>query len=140
LQWPNHVQAMFGKGPRPLPDGQSQATPRATALDFAHFRPNIRRSHLALEARLARVTVEDCLEKVTNRFALVILGAERARQLAGRATPLVVCDNKPGVTALREIAQGSVRFNESVEGTIRTYIAEVRARGGRPQRTVAKSQ
>jgi DNA-directed RNA polymerase subunit omega len=83
---------------------------------------------------LARVTVEDCLEKVPNRFALVILGAERARQLAGRAAPLVKCDNKPGVTALREIAQGSVYFNESVEGTIRQYIAEVRARGARPDR------
>jgi DNA-directed RNA polymerase subunit omega len=83
---------------------------------------------------LARVTVEDCLEKVQNRFALVILGAERARQLAGRAVPLVKCDNKPGVTALREIAQGYVRFNESVEGTIRAYIAEMRARGARPER------
>jgi DNA-directed RNA polymerase subunit omega len=62
---------------------------------------------------LARVTVEDCLEKVPNRFALVILAAERARHLAGRAVPLVKCDNKPGVTALREIAQGSVRFNET---------------------------
>jgi DNA-directed RNA polymerase subunit omega len=83
---------------------------------------------------LARVTVEDCLEKVPNRFALVILGAERARQLAGRAIPLVKCDNKPGVTALREIAQGSVCFNESVEATVRQYIAEMRARGARPDR------
>ena len=92
---------------------------------------------------MARVTVEDCLEKVHNRFALVILGAERARQLAGRAIPLVKCDNKPGVewendkptvVALREIAAGSVRFNESVEGTIRQYIAEMRARGARPER------
>jgi DNA-directed RNA polymerase subunit omega len=74
------------------------------------------------------------LEKVQNRFALVILGAERARQLAGRAMPLVKCDNKPGVTALREIAQGSVKFNESVEGVVRQYIAEVRARGARPDR------
>jgi DNA-directed RNA polymerase subunit omega len=78
------------------------------------------------------------LEKVTNRFALVILGAERARQLAGRAVPLVKCDNKPGVTALREIANGVVRFNEPVEATIRQYIAEVRSRGGRPERQSAK--
>jgi DNA-directed RNA polymerase subunit omega len=83
---------------------------------------------------LARVTVEDCLEKVPNRFALVLLAAERARQLAGRATPLVECDNKPGVTALREIAQGSVHFNESVEATVRQYISEMRARGARPDR------
>ena len=84
---------------------------------------------------MARVTVEDCLEKVPNRFALVILGAERARHLAGRATPLVKCDNKPGVTALREIAEGKVYFNESVEGTIRQYLAEMRARGARPDRS-----
>jgi DNA-directed RNA polymerase subunit omega len=103
-------------------------------LDFSGFSLNIRSSHLAPEAPLARVTVEDCLEKVQNRFALVILGADRARQLAGRAVPLVKCDNKPGVTALREIAQGSVRFNESVEGTIRSYISEMRARGARPER------
>lgn len=83
---------------------------------------------------MARVTVEDCLEKVPNRFALVILAAERARMLAGRAAPLVKCDNKPGVTALREIAQGSVKFNESVEGTIRQYLADMRARGARPER------
>jgi len=83
---------------------------------------------------LARVTVEDCLEKVPNRFALVILAAERARQLAGRVNPLVKCDNKPGVTALREVAQGSVRFNESVEATVRQYISEMRARGARPER------
>jgi DNA-directed RNA polymerase subunit omega len=104
------------------------------ALDFSGSSLNIRSSHLAPEAPLARVTVEDCLEKVHNRFALVILGADRARQLAGRAVPLVKCDNKPGVTALREIAQGSVRFNESVEGTIRAYISEMRARGARPER------
>jgi DNA-directed RNA polymerase subunit omega len=78
---------------------------------------------------LARVTVEDCLEKVPNRFALVILGAERARQLAAGARALVKCENKPAVTSLREIARGHVRFNEQVEPTIRQYIAEVRNRG-----------
>lgn len=76
---------------------------------------------------MARVTVEDCLEKV-NRFALVILGAERARQIANGVTPLVRCDNKPAVTALREVANGSVRFNEHVEGTIRQYLAEIKSR------------
>jgi DNA-directed RNA polymerase subunit omega len=68
---------------------------------------------------LARVTVEDCLEKVTNRFALVILGAERARQLANGGRALVRCDNKAAVTALREIAKGQVRYNESVENTVK---------------------
>ena len=89
---------------------------------------------------MARVTVEDCLEKVQNRFALVILGADRARQLAGRAMPLVKCDNKPGVAALREIAEGQVRFNESVEATIRQYISEARQRGDRLERAVARQQ
>ncbi|HEX4403800.1 MAG TPA: DNA-directed RNA polymerase subunit omega [Polyangia bacterium] len=73
---------------------------------------------------MARVTVEDCLEKVTNRFALVILGAERARQLANGGRPLVRCDNKPTVTALREIAKGQVRYNESVETTVNQFLAE----------------
>lgn len=78
---------------------------------------------------MARVTVEDCLEKVNNRFALVILAAERARQIAGGARPLLRCDNKPAVTSLREIAKGTVRFNESVDATVRQYLAEIKARG-----------
>lgn len=77
---------------------------------------------------MARVTVEDCLEKVGNRFALVILGAERARQLAKGGDPLVECDNKPAVTALREIAEGEVRFTEDVAEVVRKYLIEVRAR------------
>jgi len=76
---------------------------------------------------LARVTVEDCLEKVTNRFALVILGAERARQLANGGHPRVLCENKPAVTALREIAGGRVRYNENVEATVNQFIAEKKA-------------
>ena len=57
---------------------------------------------------MARVTVEDCLEKVENRFALVLLAAERAHQLEmGLSDPAVSEDNdKPTVIALREIAAG----------------------------------
>ena len=88
---------------------------------------------------MARVTVEDCLEKVPNRFALVILGAERARQLATGARPLVRCENKPAVTSLREIARGHVRFNEAVEQTVRQYMAEVRNRGERSRGPSARS-
>jgi DNA-directed RNA polymerase subunit omega len=87
---------------------------------------------------VARVTVEDCLDKVPNRFALVILAAERARQISGGARPLVRCDNKPGVAALREIAEGQVRFNESVDGTIRQYLSETRLRGARLERLAAR--
>jgi DNA-directed RNA polymerase subunit omega len=78
---------------------------------------------------MARVTVEDCLERVNNRFALTILAAERSRQLAKGAQSLVHCDNKPAVTALREIARGRVKFNEDVEGTVKGYLRETRARG-----------
>jgi DNA-directed RNA polymerase subunit omega len=60
---------------------------------------------------MARITVEDCLDNETNRFALVLLAAKRAKQLLGGATPLVdVTKNKSVVTALREIAAGKVRF------------------------------
>jgi DNA-directed RNA polymerase subunit omega len=78
---------------------------------------------------VARVTVEDCLEKVGNRFALVILAAERARQLSKGAKPLVKCSNKPAVTALREIAQGKVHFLEDVQDTVESYLNETRTRG-----------
>jgi len=73
---------------------------------------------------MARVTAEDCLEHINNHFALVVLGAERARQIAAGARPLVVCTNKPAVTALREIGAGRVFFNENVEDTIRAFVVE----------------
>lgn len=78
---------------------------------------------------MARVTVEDCLEKVPNRFALVILASERARQLSRGASPLVECDNKPAVTSLREIAKGYVAFRENVIEVVRAYVEERRAAG-----------
>ena len=57
---------------------------------------------------MARITVEDCLEQVPNRFQLVLLGARRAKQLLKGARPLVDSDNKEVVTALREIAATKV--------------------------------
>ena len=78
---------------------------------------------------MARVTVEDCLELVPNRFALVVLAAERARQISRGATALIDCDNKPAVTALREIAAGSVKFREDVKDTVTEYIEERRKQG-----------
>lgn len=58
---------------------------------------------------MARLTVEDCLKHVNNRFNLVLLASKRARQLAMGATPLVPVENdKPTVVALREIAAGKV--------------------------------
>ena len=56
---------------------------------------------------MARVTVEDCLPSVDNRFDLVLVASRRARQIALGAHPLVDVDNdKPTVVALREIAAG----------------------------------
>jgi len=61
---------------------------------------------------MARVTIEDCLEKVNNRFTLVHLGAKRVIQLRKGATPLVDAPkNKEVVLALREIAAGLVDFD-----------------------------
>lgn len=60
---------------------------------------------------MARITVEDCLEKVDNRFTLVLVTAERTKQLMKGARPLIEDDrsNKEIVLALREIAAGEVR-------------------------------
>ncbi len=58
---------------------------------------------------MARITVEDCLENVSNRFELVLLAARRARQISRGADPLLPEDNdKPTVIALREIADNLI--------------------------------
>jgi len=58
---------------------------------------------------MARITVEDCLDHVDNRFALVLLATKRARQLVNGVEPLVPWENdKPTVVALREIAEGLI--------------------------------
>jgi DNA-directed RNA polymerase subunit omega len=77
---------------------------------------------------VARITVEDCLDTESNRFALVVLAAGRARQLAHGALPRVVSTNRVAVVALREIAAGHVRFRENVKETIVAFIAEKKLR------------
>jgi DNA-directed RNA polymerase subunit omega len=58
---------------------------------------------------MARITVEDCLDKIPNRFQLVLAATYRARMLSqGHAPKVESRGNKPGVTALREIAAGQV--------------------------------
>ena len=57
---------------------------------------------------MARISVEDCLQKVPNRFGLVLLAATRAKQLLKGSKPRVQADNKEIVLALREIAAGKV--------------------------------
>lgn len=61
---------------------------------------------------MARVTVEDCLERVENRFALVLLVAKRAKQLIkGSQLTISKANNKQVVSALREVASGTVSFD-----------------------------
>ncbi len=57
---------------------------------------------------MARITVEDCLDKIPNRFELVLVAARRAKMLLEGARPLTESDNKEVVTSLREIAAGKV--------------------------------
>lgn len=76
---------------------------------------------------MARVTVEDCLARVPNRFALTILASRRARSLSeGRGRAMVDCENKEGVTALREISADRVRYKEDVADTMVDFIEEQR--------------
>ncbi|NIM69314.1 MAG: DNA-directed RNA polymerase subunit omega [Xanthomonadales bacterium] len=58
---------------------------------------------------MARITVEDCLENIENRFELVLTATKRARQIGHGADPLVPEENdKPTVIALREVAEGLI--------------------------------
>ncbi|MFP6626522.1 MAG: DNA-directed RNA polymerase subunit omega [Deltaproteobacteria bacterium] len=59
---------------------------------------------------MARITVEDCLEKIPNRFQLVMVAVKRAKMLIKGARPLVSATNKDVVTSLREIAAGDVKL------------------------------
>ena len=64
---------------------------------------------------MARITVEDCVEKIPNIVELVLVASKRARQLANGAEPMVEWENdKPTVVALREIAEGHI--NQSILG------------------------
>ena len=78
---------------------------------------------------MARVTVEDCLGKVDNRFQLVLVATKRARQLAKGAQPFVDWENdKPTVVALREIAEDFVTpkiLDERPEETESEAMAEL---------------
>jgi DNA-directed RNA polymerase subunit omega len=65
---------------------------------------------------MARVTVEDCLEKVPNRFALVLMVSKRAKQLLkGAEATVSTRTNKYIVSALREVAMGNVGYQEVLE-------------------------
>jgi DNA-directed RNA polymerase subunit omega len=74
-----------------------------------------------LGACMARVTVEDCVDKITNRFDLVLLAAERAREISGGAELTIDRDrDKNPVVALREIAEETVQPAYLQEGLIQS--------------------
>lgn len=77
---------------------------------------------------MARVTVEDCLEKVPNRFSMALLASQRARQLLQGSKPLAKSENKPCVTALREIAAGCVEWDYTLKDVFAGDIPEERKR------------
>ena len=71
---------------------------------------------------MARVTVEDCVEKIPNRFELVMLAAQRARKISSGATLTVERDNdKNPVVSLREIAEATVAVDDLKEELIRNH-------------------
>ena len=77
---------------------------------------------------MARVTVEDCVDKVPNRFDLVLLAAQRAREVSGGAEITLDRDrDKNPVVALREIAEATVKpkhLNESLVQSLQTILPD----------------
>ncbi|ABA57714.1 DNA-directed RNA polymerase subunit omega [Nitrosococcus oceani] len=74
---------------------------------------------------MARLTVEDCIDNIDNRFLLVLAAAKRARQLAMGATPTVPWDkDKPTVVALREIAEGHIDVGVMDTASAREHAKE----------------
>ena len=77
---------------------------------------------------MARVTVEDCVDKIPNRFDLVLLAAQRAREISGGAELTIDRDrDKNPVVALREIAEETVRpafLKESVIGSLQRVLPD----------------
>lgn len=70
---------------------------------------------------MARVTVEDCVDKIPNRFDLVLLAGERAREISGGAELTIERDrDKNPVVALREIADGTVRPDQLQDGLVQS--------------------
>lgn len=81
---------------------------------------------LRKDCYMARVTVEDCLKVIDNRFAMVLLAAARTRQLMKGSRPLVDgYKNNEQVTALREIAAGKVRFDKEVRYVLESSLSDL---------------
>ena len=89
---------------------------------------------------MARITVEDCLVKIPNRFQLVLAATYRARMLSQGHAPKIETKNKPGVTALREIAAGEVGIEMLRKVPVLVFLRCLVARqptSGSPSPTIA---
>jgi DNA-directed RNA polymerase subunit omega len=73
---------------------------------------------------MARVTVEDCLERIPSRFALVIVAARRTRQLLKGSESRVKSRNREAVTALREISSGAVYIEENIAEILEQHVEQ----------------
>jgi DNA-directed RNA polymerase subunit omega len=86
---------------------------------------------------MARVTVEDCLEFVDNRFELVLVASKRARQISNGSQPFVPLENdKPTVLALREIAEqhvGPAILDEEPQAEVLAAVEEAENLRGSPE-------
>ncbi len=89
---------------------------------------------------MARVTIEDCLERVPNRFALVHMTSQRVRQLRDGAEPMVESKNKEVVQALREIASGDIFPISKQEAEESRARAEAMERARLAQASIAAAQ
>ncbi|MDX2458399.1 MAG: DNA-directed RNA polymerase subunit omega [Gammaproteobacteria bacterium] len=93
---------------------------------------------------MARVTVEDCLDKVDNRFQLVLVATKRARQLANGVQPLVEWENdKPTIVALREIAEGLIGpsiLDEPIHTVFEEEETEEQAEAGAEDKAVVETE
>jgi DNA-directed RNA polymerase subunit omega len=111
-----------GGAPALAQAGLPRWSPLADFLDLGRLHPYLASlpdfTRFA-ERRMARVTVEDCVDKVSNRFDLVLLAAQRARQISGGADLTIDRDrDKNPVVALREIAEETVRPRELEESVV----------------------
>lgn len=87
---------------------------------------------------MARITVEDCIKQVNNRFDMVLMATRRARQLAHGAEPLVPWDgDKPTVVALREIALGEI--NDEVLAELEAAEAHLEAQAQAEAEAVSRA-
>ena len=73
---------------------------------------------------MARVTVEDCLDRIPSRFALVIVAARRTRQLLKGSESRVKSRNREAVTALREISAGNVYVEENIAEILEQHVEQ----------------